>query len=144
MNQHTYGHLIFDKGAKTIQWKKKTAFSTNGAGTTGGYGYHVEESLFIFILTSYFLSFFFLLYITSSVCARAYLYQHKTSPSYSSYPPKLSASIVCILRNSSQMKGVVCLSLCLSLQPNSQVQPVLIQIKGRMCSGSFTVSMEER
>ena len=41
MNSHTYGHLIFDKGAKTIQWKKKTAFSTNGAGTTGGY--HVEE-----------------------------------------------------------------------------------------------------
>jgi hypothetical protein len=41
MNPHNYGHLIFDKGAKTIQWKKKTAFSTNGAGTTGGY--HVEE-----------------------------------------------------------------------------------------------------
>ena len=40
MNPHTYGHLIFDKGAKTIQWKK-TEFSTNGASTTGGY--HVEE-----------------------------------------------------------------------------------------------------
>jgi hypothetical protein len=40
MNPHTYGHLIFDKGAKTIQWEKKTAFSTNGAGRTGGY--HVE------------------------------------------------------------------------------------------------------
>jgi hypothetical protein len=40
MNPHTYGHLNFDKGAKTIQWKK-TAFSTNGSGTTGGY--HVEE-----------------------------------------------------------------------------------------------------
>jgi hypothetical protein len=25
MKPHTYGHLIFDKGAKTIQWKK-TAF----------------------------------------------------------------------------------------------------------------------
>ena len=35
MNPHTYGHLIFDKGAKTIQWKQKTTFSTNGAGTTG-------------------------------------------------------------------------------------------------------------
>jgi hypothetical protein len=35
MNPHTYGHLIFDKEAKTIQWEKKTAFSTNGAGTTG-------------------------------------------------------------------------------------------------------------
>jgi hypothetical protein len=22
MNPHTYGHLIFDKGAKTNQWKK--------------------------------------------------------------------------------------------------------------------------
>jgi hypothetical protein len=22
VNPHTYGHLIFDKGAKTIQWKK--------------------------------------------------------------------------------------------------------------------------
>ena len=36
INPHTYAHLIFDKGAKTIQWKK-TAFSTNGAGTTGRY-----------------------------------------------------------------------------------------------------------
>ena len=26
MNQHTFSHLVFDKGAKTIQWKK-TAFS---------------------------------------------------------------------------------------------------------------------
>jgi hypothetical protein len=34
MNPHTYGHLIFDKGAKTIQWKKE--FSTNGASSTGG------------------------------------------------------------------------------------------------------------
>ena len=39
MNPHTYGHLIFDKEAKTIQWKK--AFSTNGAGST--VSYHVEE-----------------------------------------------------------------------------------------------------
>ena len=23
MNPHTYGHLIFDKGAETIQWKKR-------------------------------------------------------------------------------------------------------------------------
>jgi hypothetical protein len=38
MNPHTYGHLIFDKGAKTIQWKR--TFSTNGDGTTCGY--HVE------------------------------------------------------------------------------------------------------
>ena len=41
MNPHTYGHMTFGKGAKTIQWKKKTAISTNGAGTTGSY--HVEE-----------------------------------------------------------------------------------------------------
>jgi hypothetical protein len=40
MNPHTYGHLIFEKDAKTILWKK-IAFSTNGAGTTGGD--HVEE-----------------------------------------------------------------------------------------------------
>jgi hypothetical protein len=46
MNPYTYGHLIFDKGAKTIQWKK-TAFSTNGAGTTGGY--HVEECKLIYM-----------------------------------------------------------------------------------------------
>jgi hypothetical protein len=26
MNSHTYGHLIFDKGAKTIQWKKDSIF----------------------------------------------------------------------------------------------------------------------
>jgi hypothetical protein len=40
MNPHTYGHLIFDEGAKTIQWIKDS-ISTNGAGSTGGY--HVEE-----------------------------------------------------------------------------------------------------
>jgi hypothetical protein len=27
MNLHTYGHLIFDKGAKTIQWKKDSLFN---------------------------------------------------------------------------------------------------------------------
>jgi hypothetical protein len=40
MNPHTYGYLIFDKEVKTIQWKK-TAFSMNDAGSTGGE--HVEE-----------------------------------------------------------------------------------------------------
>jgi hypothetical protein len=32
---HTYCHLIFDKGTKNIQWKKKRASSMNGAGLTG-------------------------------------------------------------------------------------------------------------
>jgi hypothetical protein len=27
MNPHTYGHLFFDKGAKTIQWKKDSIFN---------------------------------------------------------------------------------------------------------------------
>jgi hypothetical protein len=27
MNPHTYGNLIFDKGAKTIQWKKDSIFN---------------------------------------------------------------------------------------------------------------------
>jgi hypothetical protein len=27
MNLYTYGHLIFDKGAKTIQWKKDSNFN---------------------------------------------------------------------------------------------------------------------
>jgi hypothetical protein len=40
MNAHTYGDLIFDKGAKIIQWKKDS-ISTNGAGSTGSY--HVRE-----------------------------------------------------------------------------------------------------
>jgi len=31
MNSHRYGHLIFEKGAKTIQWKK-IAISANGSG----------------------------------------------------------------------------------------------------------------
>ena len=34
INPHTYGHLIFDKGVKPSSGKK-TAFSTNGALTTG-------------------------------------------------------------------------------------------------------------
>jgi hypothetical protein len=41
MNPHKYGYFIFDKGAKNHSVEKKTAFSTNGAGTTGSY--HVEE-----------------------------------------------------------------------------------------------------
>jgi hypothetical protein len=27
MKPHTYGHLIFDEGAKTIQWKKDSIFN---------------------------------------------------------------------------------------------------------------------
>jgi hypothetical protein len=38
MSPHTYGHLIFDKEAKIIYWKKKTALSTNGAGSTSKRG----------------------------------------------------------------------------------------------------------
>jgi uncharacterized protein (DUF736 family) len=40
MNPHIYGHLIFNKGAKTIQWKKDS-ISTNSCGTTSSY--HVKE-----------------------------------------------------------------------------------------------------
>jgi hypothetical protein len=40
MKPHMYGHLNFDKGAKTTQWKKIT-FSTNGANSPGSQ--HVEE-----------------------------------------------------------------------------------------------------
>ena len=39
-NPHTYGHLIFDKRSKYIQWKK-TAFLINGSGSTGGQ--HAEK-----------------------------------------------------------------------------------------------------
>jgi hypothetical protein len=34
MNPYSYTHLIFDKGAKNIRWKKKTASSTNVSGKT--------------------------------------------------------------------------------------------------------------
>ena len=40
-NPPTYGHLIFDKGAKTILWEKTPAFSINGAGST--VSHHVVE-----------------------------------------------------------------------------------------------------
>jgi hypothetical protein len=44
MNPHIYGHLIFDKGAKPIQWKTDS-ISTNGAGSSGGQ--HVEKCTLI-------------------------------------------------------------------------------------------------
>ena len=34
INPHTYGHLIFDKAGKNIQWRKKISL-TIGAGKTG-------------------------------------------------------------------------------------------------------------
>jgi hypothetical protein len=34
-NSHTYRQLIFDKEAKTMQWRKKKASLTNGADPTG-------------------------------------------------------------------------------------------------------------
>jgi hypothetical protein len=40
MNPHTYDNLILTRESKQSSGKK-TAFSTNGAGTTGSY--HVEE-----------------------------------------------------------------------------------------------------
>jgi hypothetical protein len=40
MNPHTYGHLMFDKGAKTIQWKQDRILK-KWSNTIGGY--HVEE-----------------------------------------------------------------------------------------------------
>jgi len=35
MNPHSCGQLMFDKGTKTIRWKKDN-ISTNGAGSTEG------------------------------------------------------------------------------------------------------------
>ena len=40
VNPCTYGHLIFDKGGKNIQWRK-IASSISGAGKTGQL--HVKE-----------------------------------------------------------------------------------------------------
>ena len=34
IHPYTYGHLIFDKGGKNIQWRK-TISLTSGAGKTG-------------------------------------------------------------------------------------------------------------
>ena len=49
MNTHTYGLLIFDKGAESIQWKK-IVFSTNGAGSIGGQHAEGCESINSYLL----------------------------------------------------------------------------------------------
>jgi hypothetical protein len=41
MKPHNYGHMIWMTRELKPSSGKKTAFSTNGAGTTGGY--HVEK-----------------------------------------------------------------------------------------------------
>ena len=35
INPRTYGHFIFDKGGKIIQWRKEAASSISDAGKTG-------------------------------------------------------------------------------------------------------------
>jgi hypothetical protein len=35
MKPHNYNQLVFDKGAKNIQWRKIAASSTKTAGKTG-------------------------------------------------------------------------------------------------------------
>jgi hypothetical protein len=49
MNPHTYGHLIFDKGVKPSSGKK-TAFSTNGSGLTGGQNVEECKSIHSYLL----------------------------------------------------------------------------------------------
>ena len=47
MNPHTYGYLIFDKGAKTIQWKKDSIFK-NAPDSPGGFMQkNANRSIFI-------------------------------------------------------------------------------------------------
>jgi hypothetical protein len=40
VNPHSYAHLIFDKGAKNIQWRKKSS----SISTTGKTGYLPAEN----------------------------------------------------------------------------------------------------
>jgi hypothetical protein len=47
MNPHTYGLLIFDIGAKTIQCKKMTAFSTDDAGSIDSMKKNANKSILI-------------------------------------------------------------------------------------------------
>ena len=49
INQCTYGHLIFDKGGKNIQWRKDNLFNS-GAGKTS---YHLKRMKLEHFLTAY-------------------------------------------------------------------------------------------
>ena len=49
INQHTYGHPIFDKGSKNMQWSKDNLFNS-GAGKTS---YHLKRMKLEHFLTAY-------------------------------------------------------------------------------------------
>jgi hypothetical protein len=52
INPHAYGHLIFDKGDKTIQWKKRKHFQQMVLAQLAKNANHVEE---FELIHSYFL-----------------------------------------------------------------------------------------
>ena len=100
MNPHTYGHLIFNKGGKTIPKKNDSIFSTNGASSIGGL--HVEESKLI----------------------QNYLLAQSSTPSVSRLPHEA----ICTETNK-RKSGKIFEHMCISVLPEQNTNGLCSEIK---------------
>jgi hypothetical protein len=76
MNPHPYGHLIFDKGAKTIQWEKDSSFKKCCWFNWWLASRRMQIDPFFFLLE------FFFIYIPNAILKLPYTFSMPCSPTH--------------------------------------------------------------